>query len=107
MYTPKFENGVNVADKLYCDVSYINFSSKDFRINSEYILDTTEGRYYKLDDLICKKIKGRYYILQETKVGYKERNLESTFGSYYDELMEIMITDKYTEEKDGKTRVAV
>ena len=103
MYTPEFKNGVNIADKIYCNVSYVHFSSKAYEKNTKYILDSSDEANHHLQTLPCEKINGKYYILQETKVGYKERNLESEFGIYYDELMEIMIVDQYSEKQGRKT----
>lgn len=101
-YLPEFKSGVNVADALYRDETYICFGSGNF--SETYYLTSTEEYYHKVNKWPCTKYKGKYYIKQEMQIGYQNPiNLKPKFGKYYDDLMEIMITDKYTEEIDGKT----
>ena len=101
-YLPEFKSGVNVADALYRDETYICFDSGNF--SETYYLTSTEKYYHKVNKWPCTKYKGKYYIKQEMQIGYQNPiDLKPEFGKYYDDLMEIMITDKYTEEIDGKT----
>ena len=103
VYSPEFRNGVNVSDPLCCDESYIYFRSSEFG-EEDYILDSSENRFHEYSVMPCVKYKTKYYIAQETKVGYQnEKDLTKEFGEYYDDLMEMIITDKYTEEINGKT----
>ncbi len=103
VYTPEFENGINVADAVHYDESYLYFRSYEVE-KGDYIIDSTDEWFDYLHATPCVKYKGKYYIKQVTKIGYQNpKDLEEEFGEYYDELTEIMITDKYTEEIDGKT----
>ena len=103
VYIPVFEEGINIADEILFDETYIYFRGVEFE-NKDYILDSTQERFHELSIVPCVKYKGKYYIKQETKIGYGNPiDLKPKFGKYYDDLMEIMITNKYTEEIEGKT----
>ena len=103
VYTPQFKDGINIADALYCGETYIYFRDIDFE-GKDYILDSIQKQFHELTIVPCTKYKGKYYIKQEMQIGYQNPiDLKPEFGKYYDDLMEIMITDKYTEEIDGKT----
>ena len=103
-YSPEFVDGVNVADEIYCDQTYIYIKSTDW-LFGDYLLDICDDKYYNnIGKWPCVKYKGAYYIKQVTKVGYQSENdLTREFGEYYEELMEIMIVDKYTEQVGQKT----
>ena len=103
-YSPEFKDGVNVADEIYCDQTYIYIKSNHW-VLGDYLLDTCDGKYYNnINKWPCVKYKGGYYIKQVTKIGYQsEKNLKNEFGEYHDELMDIMVVDKYTEQVGQKT----
>ena len=103
VYTPEFENGLNVADAVHYDETYLYFRSYEVE-KGDYIIDSTDEWFDYLHATPCVKYKGKYYIKLVTKIGYQpQKKFEFEFGEYHDELMDIMITDKYTEEIEGKT----
>ena len=91
IYTPEFQDGVNVADAIYCDISYIDFCSKD----EKYVLYSSEIKLHEKYTMPCVKYKGKYYIEENSNKGY----LESTYRDYYDDIKEIINSDEY--EKKG------
>ncbi len=93
VYTPEFQNGVNVADKLYCDISYIDYFSSD----KEYILYSSEERFHEKWTMACLIFEEQYYIEECTDKVY----LESMYGEYYEDVAKIIIADKYSKENYG------
>ena len=104
MYFPVFENGVNTTSRLEYKDTFIYLTSSDsdvvYMCSNHILHDFASIPYVELD--------GKYYITKHLHTGdpspaYKN-NLKWEFGKYYDILMEIMITDKYTEvDKSGNT----
>ena len=104
MYFPVFENGINTTPRSEYKDTFIYLNSSDSNvvyICSNHILhDFVSIPYIELD--------GKYYITRCLYTGdpspASKNNLKWEFGEYYDILMEIMITDKYTEvNKSGNT----
>ena len=109
IYEPVFEGGVNIAPvaSLNKHLFYLTQSNDD----PIYFTSTTYG--YQYTNLHCVEIEGELYFREiesvsfETSAGnYSERDLSIHYGEYYDELIRLMITDKYSEtveNKDGST----
>ena len=109
IYEPVFEGGVNIAPvaSLNKNLFYLTQSNGD----PIYFTSTTYG--YQYTNLHCVEIEGEVYFREtesvsfETSTGnYGERDLSIYYGEYYDELIRLMITDKYSEtveNKDGST----
>ncbi len=104
VYTPKFENGINVAESLYCKESYIYSTDPE----SEYVLDSVQKRFHETYAFYCIELNEEYYIYEKARIDYKNNvstNIDFVveFGKYYDQLTEIMIEDQYTETKNENT----
>ena len=97
IYIPEFQDGVNVADAIYCDISYIDFCSND----EKYVLYSSETDLHEKYTMPCVKYNGKYYIEEKNSKDY----LESTYGDYYDEVKEIINSDEY--EKKGYGIISV
>lgn len=98
-YETTFENGLNVADLVAIDLSfvYLNYNNK---MGNLYI--SSEVPYHESTTVECIKHNGEYMIPVElyTKkadgtLGYQYR-LEDEFGAYYDALMPLMKTGEYS-----------
>ena len=81
--------------------------------NPFIILDEEKPAYYSskadLHELMsfdCVKLDGEYFVKFLMKIDYDdersyEANLQESFGAHYDDLMEIIITDRYSEDTEG------
>ena len=109
IYEPVFENGVNIAP-----IASLNkhlFYLTDTDDNPIYFTSTTNS--YQDTNLHCIEIDGEMYFRENESIFFEtgtgdcsERDLTVHYGEYYDELIGLMITDKYSEtveNKDGTT----
>ena len=95
VYSPIFENGINTAESIAFDDKMIYLNSTDaptVYIYSKHIIYDFSVMYYV-------KLDSRNYIVYDhtehvENVANKEE-FKNVFGNYYDQLIEIMITDKY------------
>ncbi len=98
IYIPEFVDGINVA-------SYIEF--KDVFIQlwpPEYtgIYCSKDALLHDLYSIECVLVDGQYYInigsvFSVSPNGeYREMDISRNLGKYYDDLVDVMINDKYT-----------
>lgn len=98
-YFPQFENGFNTAPATHFNETYFYSMSPEWEIvyKTKRHYDRNPGGATFPHVLL----DGKYYITQIHYTVYhsgsrSDRNLAYEFGAYYDELMEVMITDKYS-----------
>lgn len=96
-YEPIFSNGINVESSLIIDESliYFLFSSDD------YIFIPQNYYTFKVASFPCVEINGGIHITHPVSILYSDGseqyyNLKSNFGSYYEDLMKIMIVNKHS-----------
>lgn len=100
LYTPNFENGVNIAESLVYDGIYIYLNSSN-KNTVYYYYDAVSVDYHKLKTIPCIELEDQYFIIQriyptdDSGTGFR---LGSDLGEYYDSLMGIMIPGKYSQE---------
>ena len=102
LFTPKFENGVNVAERLVYDAIYININSSN-KNTKYYYSDELAETLHNNATIPCVELKGQYFIIQCIYVvDASETRIDQSyqFGEYYDLLIDIMIVDKYSQEDD-------
>ena len=97
LYTPKFENGKNVASAVEFDGEFI-FLSDSERLN---LYCCEDYYFFRNVTLPCVELDGTCYLKYELYSEFPngardESDLQSDFGVYYDDLMEIMIADRYS-----------
>ncbi len=97
LYNTKFENGKNVMPAITFDKEYIFLSDSDK--TNRYCCED----YYFFENvtLPCIELDGKCYLKHYLYTLYpdgsrSETNLQVHFGAYYDDLMEILITDQYS-----------
>ena len=92
IFYPQFSDGINVAPCIHFDDTFI------------FLNDCTNDIVYYYNDKInsskisCVEMDGRFYATQSISYSIgsiNTRPLHSEFGTYYDYLMGVMITDKY------------
>ena len=92
IYYPQFSGGINVAPCIYFDDTFI------------FLNDCANDTVYYYDGKInsskipCVELDGRFYATQSINYSIgsiNTRPLHSEFGTYYDYLMGVMLTDKY------------
>ena len=104
LYTPKFENGKNVAPAIELVDEFI-FLSDSQQLN-QYC--GTGHAFFKYVTIPCIELDGKCYLPQRIYsidlYGQRhEADLRYQFGMYYDDLMEIMITDRYSVTQENGT----
>ena len=100
LYTPRFEGGSNITQPASIDKILFYLTSQD---NSPiYFTSISEG--YKGCNLRCIEIDGEIYLSEYSPIKIEEnheivyeKDLNSSFGKYYDQLINVMISDKYSE----------
>ena len=101
LYTPVFENGINVADCEIFDSSFIYLNDSNY----ETVYQITDARttlYYSVFPLI--ELEEQYYLAYFLYDEYPDgtindaKYLDLKFGAYYDQVMRVMITDKYHKQ---------
>ena len=95
IYSPIFEDGVNTAESIAFDDKMIYLNSTDtptVYIYAKHIIYDFSVMYYV-------KLDSRNYIVYDHTAHVKnvanKEEFKNVFGNYYDQLIEIMITDKY------------
>ena len=105
MYEPIFENGVNTNAHIIFEKEFIYLNPS----NAERVYHSTSAFNHQAVTIPCILLDNKYYI---TRVTYSihasgntsERNLKGDFGTYYDALMSIMNTTKYSvTNEQGRT----
>lgn len=106
LYTPNFENGVNVAESLVYDATYIYLNSSN-KNTKYYYYDEIDETLHNNATIPCIELEDQYFIIQCIYVvDASETRIDQSyqFGEYYDSLIDIMIVDKYSQEDDrGRT----
>ena len=99
LYYPEFVNGLNVNAYIEFNKTFIYLNSTDK--NAVYYC--TIARDPLLLTFPCLNLDGQYYIPECLATTYydeyaevDQEYLENHFGDYYDEIMSIMITGKYS-----------
>ncbi len=96
LYDPEFENGVNIADELVTEKSFIYSKATIGRRTTFYF------HPYSSHDFNCIYLEGEYYITVRTYDNIYE-HLGKQFGEYADALFEIMDTERYSVTLDDGT----
>ncbi len=98
IFDVEFENGYNTKNHIVFEktIIYLNEYKKDVIFYSEH----RSG--YEFLTIRALELDGEFYIPVETYVSYHEgevysEDLSYEFGKYHDDLMEIMIKEKYSE----------
>ncbi len=104
-YKPEFNNGFNTKEALFFDGIYIYLNSSDQA--NVYHSKSSKNPYHPFVTIPCVYIDEQYYIpLKLYKVNTDGKRYDSNIswdlGKYYDAMMEIMVTGKYSKtEKNG------
>ena len=103
-YQPEFKDGTALVPEISFDRSFIIITESDNK-NIYYTSKASSHEPFSLD---CTEIRGEYYInyLMNTQWNsgkFVEKDLKDDFGLYYEDLVKVMITDKYSETDDKKT----
>ena len=104
-YETLFENGKNVNASIDFDKTFIYLNSS----NKSEIYHSVNIFNHEWITLPCVEVEGELYITHKTHTVRENGNttyvdLKEKFGEYYDALIEIMKTDKYSNtDKNGKT----
>ena len=102
LFTPNFENGVNIAESLVYDATYIYLNSSD-KNTVYYYYDVVSEEHHKLKTIPCIELECQYFIIQRiypVDDSATDFRLGGSVGDYYDLLMDIMIVGKYSQEDD-------
>lgn len=96
-YTPDFVDGSNTADASVFDKCFIYLNSS----NLETAYCTVERQYHNWSAMLCMEFDGRYYVPYYLHMKYADGTTGSSdlkwhFGEYYEYVMSIMLTDKYS-----------
>ena len=115
IYTPTFEDGVNIADPLVFDETFIYLNYPNCYLNK--FSQSTDTMYYcrsiyyhSINTIPCVYLDGEYYLNFDQYTVYANgiRNEQDFFtyhfGQYYDALMDMMEKEKYSiTDADGDT----
>jgi hypothetical protein len=103
-YKPKFENGINVNEAVVFDKIYVYLNSSDkAKVYDSWSSKTPYHPYITFD---CILLDNQYYILELTHYVINGIYYDMTdtiiieYGNYYDTLMEVMILDKYSVDRN-------
>ncbi len=104
LYKPEFIDGINVAEPVAFDKTFISFTKSE-QSTLYYISDV---RWHRESTLPCVGFQDDYYILIELYTEHSdgtrsERDLQWQFAEYYDDIMQVMITDKYSVRYENGT----
>lgn len=104
LYTPVFEDGVNIASVIEYKDTFIYLNSSD----SSSVYFCSKHILHDFNSMPLIELDGKSYITESLYVDTPGEDYEDDirwrFGEYYDLLMEMMITDKYSVvHKSGKT----
>ena len=115
IYTPTFENGINIAASVVFDDTFIYLNYPNCYLNRFSQSNSTmyyckSIYYHTMNTIPCVYLDGDYYLSFHLYTVYSdgERSEEDDytyrFGQYYDALMNIMIKDKYSiTDEQGRT----
>lgn len=97
MYEPIFENGVNTNAHIVFEEEFIYLNKS----SAERIYHSTSAFTHQVVTIPCILLDNEYYITRVTfsihsNGNTSEGNLKGDFGTYYDALISIMDTTKYS-----------
>lgn len=97
MYEPIFENGVNTNTHIIFEEEFIYLNPS----SAERVYHSTSAFDHQVVTIPCILLDNEYYITRVTfsihsNGNTSEGNLKGDFGTYYDALMSIMDTTKYS-----------
>ena len=106
IYTPTFENGVNIATPAIFDETFIYLNYPNCYLNRSSQNTSTmyyckSIYYHHLNTIACVCLDGEYYLSFYQYTVYsdglrgEENNYTYSFGMYYDSLMNVMKKEKY------------
>ena len=106
IYTPTFENGVNIAAPVVFDETFIYLNYPNCYLNRSSQNTSTmyyckSIYYHPMNTIPCVYLDGEYYLSFYLYTVYsdglrgEENNYAYSFGMYYDTLMDIMEKEKY------------
>ena len=105
MYEPIFENGVNTSTHIVFEKEFIYLNPS----NTERVYHSTSAFNHQVVTIPCILLDNEYYITRVTfsihsNGNTSEGNLKGDFGTYYDALISIMNTAKYSvTNQQGRT----
>ena len=103
-YTPEFENGVNIAPAVNFEQSFIYVN---YYKNRPIVYFTNERQWHSWYHMDCMEQDGKFYVSfylgTKKDDGTYSSDLAYKFKEYYDEVMQYMIMDAYSEV-DGYNR---
>ena len=96
-YVPEFVEGINIAPSMEFDESFIYLNSTPL----ETVYCTMERPYHEWISMPCMEFDGQYYVPYYLHMKYADgttgsSDLKRHFGEYYEYVMSIMLTDKYS-----------
>ncbi len=105
VYQPVFEEGMNVASSIVFDSTFIYISQL---ANEQVIYHSVDAYNHDWITIPCIELEDQYYLIfplyTEYTDGYRsEVNLVQEFGTYYDDLLNIMVTDQYDARDENGT----
>ena len=106
IYTPTFENGVNIATPVVFDETFIYLNYPNCYLNRSSQNTSTmyyckSIYYHPMNTIPCVCLDGEYYLsfylytVYSDGIRGEENNYAYSFGMYYDTLMDIMEKEKY------------
>ena len=106
IYTPTFENGVNIATPVVFDETFIYLNYPNCYLNRSSQNTSTmyyckSIYYHPMNTIPCVYLDGEYYLsfylytVYSDGIRGEENNYAYSFGMYYDTLMDIMEKEKY------------
>jgi len=104
-YTPEFVNGSNVASSFAFDECFIYLNDP----NLETAYCRVDRQLHKWIAMPCMEFDGKYYVpyythMKDSDGTIQSSDLEWHFGEYYEYVMSIIVTDKYSISDDyGRT----
>ena len=104
LYEPEFSDGINIAEPVAFNETFISFTKSE-QSTIYYISDI---RFHRVRTVPCVCLEEDYYILVELYAEHpdgtrSERDLQREFAEYYDDIMQVMITDKYSVLNENGT----
>lgn len=96
-YTPAFLDGVNVAEPIVFDRSYVYLNGSTL----ETVYFTAEKEPYGWIGFDCVDVRGKLYVPLELYTVNSDgtrynHDLENEFDTYYDDVMSVMVMDQYS-----------
>ena len=113
IYAPIFENGVNTAEPIVFDETFIYLNNFINHFDEDTIYHSTSWYYHPNITISCVCIDGEYYLpfylatLEDAEIFDAQQALSTeqityALGDYYDAIINIMNTDKYSVEVNEK-----